>query len=75
MSKRKGPEMPTFFAYSRNEKSALSRSLAQRRFDHVSANEACGSVARREQPGKALLGKKRTGNPREAGRRVGGIDF
>jgi hypothetical protein len=49
--------MPTFFAYSRNEKSALSRSLAQRRFDHVSANEACGSVARREQPGKALLGK------------------
>jgi len=47
----------------------FAKSLAQRSFDHMSANEACGKCGAPRATGKPLLKEKRTGNPREAGRR------
>ena len=48
---------------------AIREVVGPKRFDHMSANEACGKCGAPRATGKPLLKEKRTGNPREAGRR------
>jgi hypothetical protein len=70
MSERKGPEMPTFFANSRNEKSALSRNSQSRWPKEGSIMcqllKLAGNVARPEQiwqaSAKGKADRKSTGS-------------